>query len=131
MVDSKQLMLVWHVNDIKASHVKESVITEFIEWLKHTYEYIFEDGLGAMQVSRGKKHDYLGMQLDFTKNGKVKFTMDDYVMDMVRVFHPHDKTTQTAKTPTAEHLFKVNNNAAPLLQEGIPIFHNFVAHALF
>ena len=38
MVDSKQLTLVWHINDIKVSHVKESVITKLIEWLKHTYE---------------------------------------------------------------------------------------------
>ena len=84
-----------------------------------------------MQVSRGKKHDYFGMQLDFIKNGKVKFTMDNYVADMVRDFHPHDKTTQTVKTPTAEHLFRVNVNAVPLTQEEIPIFHNFVVHALF
>ena len=99
MVDGKQLILVWHINDIKASHVKESVITKFIEWLKHTYECIFEDGLCAMQVSRGKNHDYLGMQLDFTKHGKVKFTMDDYVADMVRDFHLHDKTTQCWRSP--------------------------------
>ena len=84
-----------------------------------------------MRVSRGKKHDYFGMQLDFTENGKVKFTMDDYVVDMVRDFHLHDKTTRTAKTPTAEHLFRVNNDTVPLPQEGIPIFHNFVAHVLF
>ena len=131
MVNSKQLTLVWHINNIKVSHVEESVVTKFIEWLKCTYKCTFEDGLGAMQVFRGKKHDYLGMQLDFTKNGKVKFTMDNYVVDMVRDFHPHDKTTWTVKTPTAEHLFRVNDNAVPLLQEGIPIFHNFVACALF
>ena len=55
MVDGKQLTLVWHINDIKASHVKEMVVTEFIEWLKHTYKFIFEDGSGAMQVSKAKK----------------------------------------------------------------------------
>ena len=84
-----------------------------------------------MWVSRGKKHDYLGMQLDFTEKGKVKLTMDDYVADMVKDFYPHDKTTWTAKTPTPDHLFKVNDEAVLLSQEQIPIFHNFVARTLF
>ena len=131
MVNGKQLMLLWYVDDIKASHVMKTVVTKFIKWLKCTYECIFEDGSGAMWVSRGKKHDYLRMQLDFTKNGKVKLTMDNYVADMVKDFYPHDKTTRTAKTPTAEHIFRVNDDAVPLPQEGIPIFYNFVARALF
>ena len=111
--------------------MRETVVTKFIEWLKCTYECIFEDGSSAMQVLRRKKHDYLRMQLDFTKKGKVKLTMDDYVADMVKDFYPHDKTTQTAMTPAPDHLFKVNNKAVPLPQEWIPIFHNFVACTLF
>ena len=57
--------------------------------------------------------------------------MDKYVADMMKDFYPHDKTTWTAKTPAPDHLFKVNDKAVPLPQEQIPIFHNFVACALF
>ena len=51
IVDDSQLTLVWHVNDIKISHLKSSVIDSMIKWLKTTYEHIFEDGSGAMQIS--------------------------------------------------------------------------------
>ena len=47
-VDGHQLTLVWHINDIKVSHVEECIVTDFINWLKHTYELIFEDGSGSM-----------------------------------------------------------------------------------
>jgi hypothetical protein len=50
-----------------------------IEYLRQEYESIFEDGSGAIVVSRGKTHKYLGMTLDYTVRGQVKITMFDYV----------------------------------------------------
>ena len=60
-VNEKQLTLLWHVDDIKISHVDKQVVSNFIEWLKKTYKHIFKDRLGAMKVYHGKQHDYLGM----------------------------------------------------------------------
>ena len=45
------------------------------------YEKIFKDGLGEMTVSRGKKHKYLGMDLDFTTRGEFKVMMVDYTKE--------------------------------------------------
>ena len=56
---------MWHVDDIKASHHDPQVISNYIEWLHETYEHIFEDGSGALKISCGPVHEYLGMQLDF------------------------------------------------------------------
>ena len=39
-----------------------------------------------MSVTRGKVHKYLGMVIDFNSKGKVKFRMDDYVMEMLNDF---------------------------------------------
>ena len=39
-----------------------------------------------MSVTRGKVHKYLGMVIDFSSKGKVKFRMDDYVMEMLNDF---------------------------------------------
>ena len=51
IVDDSQLTLVWHVDDIKISHLKSSVVDNMIKWLKATYECIFEDGSSAMHIS--------------------------------------------------------------------------------
>ena len=37
-ISGKQLTLVWHVEDIKASHVEAKVVTRMAKWLGKTYE---------------------------------------------------------------------------------------------
>ena len=71
----KQLTAVWYVDDLKVSHVSSNVITKMADWLKSTYEWLFDDGSGEMKICLGKIHEYLGMTLDFTVDGKVKITM--------------------------------------------------------
>ena len=36
-----------------------------------------------LTVTRGKIHDYLGMVIDYTTPGKVKFSMDQYIEEML------------------------------------------------
>jgi hypothetical protein len=62
-----------------------------IEYLRQEYESIFEDGSGAMTVSRGKVHKYLGVTLDYNVCGQVKVTMFDYVNEILTAF---DKATE-------------------------------------
>ena len=77
IVDSAQLTVVWHLDDLKVSHVDAGVVTIMSMWLQKTYERLFDDGPGAMKLKRGKIHEYLGMQLDFSVAGQVKITMFD------------------------------------------------------
>ena len=39
-----------------------------------------------MKESRGKKHDYLGMDLDLSFDGEVRVTMTDYLKKIVYDF---------------------------------------------
>jgi hypothetical protein len=73
MIEGEQMTICFHVDDCKLSHRKEKVMESMIEHLRLEYESIFEDGSGAMTVSRGKVHKYLGMTLDYTARGQVKF----------------------------------------------------------
>jgi hypothetical protein len=100
-------------------------------WLKATYERLFDDGSGKMKISRGRIHDYLGMNLDFNIPGQVKVTMFPYVKEIVQLFQQSDDNTRTAKTPAAEHLFQVNDDSPPLTEHQATTFHNFVAKCLF
>ena len=62
------MTIVWHVDDLKISHVDANEVTEVIDWLKGIYG-------DNMRVSRGKVHDYLGMILDFSHKGECRITM--------------------------------------------------------
>jgi hypothetical protein len=72
IIEGKQMTICFHVDDCKLSHRKKKVMDTIIEYLREEYESIFEDGTGAMTVSRGKIHTYLGMTLDYTVCGQSK-----------------------------------------------------------
>ena len=82
-----------------------------------------------MTVHRGKKHDYLGMTLDFLKDGAFVVYMEDYLKEMLKDLPEGMNGTPT--TPTTDHLFKVRYNAPKLRKERAKLFHRVVAQMLF
>ena len=99
--DGAQLTVVWHVDDLKVSHVDAGVVTGMSAWMQKTYERLFDDGSGDMKLKWGKMHEYLGMQLDFTVAGQVKITMFDYIQEMLEDFHKFDLSKTVSRTPAA------------------------------
>ena len=74
-IKGKQLTVLFHVNDVKVSSVREQSVDDFIQWIDYKY-----GGSGKpISVTRGKKHDYLRMLLDFTEDGVVAVDMVYYV----------------------------------------------------
>ena len=98
MVDGSQQTVCWHVNDLKVSHLDPAVNTQLIKHLAKIY------GPG-ITVSRGKVHDYLGMDIDYTGDHNVKISMIKYLKKIFVSFP--EETRSTAETPAAEYLFKV------------------------
>jgi hypothetical protein len=86
IVKGKQLTVCFHVDDGKISHEHPKVVDETINLLRAEYESIFEDGLGAMKVDRGKVHKYLGMTLDFSHKGQCTVTMHDYLDGILKAY---------------------------------------------
>ena len=74
-IDKNQQTIFWHVDDCKISHVNPKVNKKLIKSLKQEYKSIFEDGTVEMTVNRGKKHKYLEMTLDYSKEGACQITM--------------------------------------------------------
>jgi hypothetical protein len=109
IIEGKQMTICFHVDDCKLGHRKKKVMDTMIEYLREEYESIFEDGTGAMTVSRGKIHKYLGITLDYTVCGQVKITMFDYVDEMLTAFDKVEPKGGGTKTSTApDSLFKVD-----------------------
>jgi hypothetical protein len=117
MIKGKQFTIIWHVDDLKLSHVDTKVVNDTITWLKSIYG---ED----MRVSRGKKHDYLGIDLDYSVPGEVKVTMVDYLKRVITEFP--EIITGTASSPAVERLFTIRPEGESVLLEekqAIYVYH--------
>ena len=124
VINGKQCTILWHVDDLKISHVEADVVTNIITLLE------LEFGKDApLTVTRGKVHDYLGMTIDYSIKGKVKFTMIDYIKNMLEEL-PVDMDG-TVTTPASSHLFEVNEDAEKLSAKMGEVFHHNTAKLLF
>ena len=125
IVNGKQHTVTWHVDDLKSSHVNPKVNDDFHKWLEQKYG---DEKLGKVKSVRGKRHDYLAMNLDFTTPGKLKLDMVNYVKGMVDEF---PEEIIKSKCPWNDNLFKVDEKGKKLDKEKHEIFHTFVAKGLF
>jgi hypothetical protein len=103
MVNRKQCTVLWHVDDLKMSHIDPKVIDELIVDIDRDYRKE-----APMTKTRGKVHDYLGMTIDYRKDGAVKITMIDYYINNMLEELPTNMKGR-APSPAANHLFQVNN----------------------
>jgi hypothetical protein len=127
IVSGKQLTVTWHVDDLKSSHIDPRVNDTCIKWLEKKYG---DPKIGKVKAHRGKRHDYLGMTLDYSTPGEVKVDMTDYVKGMINEF-PEDLKKTSAVTPSNENLFKVNPKSRKLSKDKAEEFHTAVAKGLF
>jgi hypothetical protein len=132
MVNNEQLTICFHVDDCKISHKDPKVVEDTVAWLRQEYESVFEDGSGKMTVHRGKVLKYLGMTLDYTVDGQVKISMDDYVEEILAAFEAAEPTNHGVKTSAApSNLFLVDEDCKKLNPERAKVFHNLVAKTLY
>ena len=77
-INGHQYTILWHVDDLKISHVDPNVVSAVIADLETEF------GQEApLTVTQGKVHKYLGLTLDYRTPGKVKITLFDYIKDML------------------------------------------------
>jgi hypothetical protein len=123
-INGSQCTVLWHVDDLKISHVDPKVVEDLITKMNGRY------GVEApLVVNRGKVHDYLGMTLDYSVEGKVKVLMKKYIEEMLEEL-PDDMDGETA-TPAANHLFTVSEQPILLKEETAQMFHTNTAKLLF
>ena len=101
MINGKQMTVTWHVDDLKISHMDSNEVTKCIEHFKKIYG-------NRMAIHRGKVHDYLGMDLDFSSAKTLKIGMINYIKKIHKDFPEEIKSA--AATPAAEHLFTVRED---------------------
>ena len=97
-VDGHQCTITWHVDDLKISHVDEHVVRSIIQKMQDTFGQHSE-----LSMHIGKRHDYLGMILDFTTPGTLEIDMSDYIQVILQ--DTPINLRGTSMVPAAKHLF--------------------------
>ena len=117
--------VAWYVDDIKMSHKNQQVLEDLLTLLNDEF------GKEApLTVTQGKIHDYLGMVIDYTVPGKVKFTMKDFIKGVV-----DECLGELMKGPSAtlaaNRLFNVNPDCNKLGEQKASQFHHLTAKLLY
>jgi len=91
---------------------------------KKTHQFL----VTPLSVNRGKKHEYLGINIDFSTPGKFNMSMIPYIKR--NLDEAPEDMKGLATTPSADHLFKTHDTTE-LDEDTSKTFHNIVAHLLF
>eukprot|EP00804_Cyclotella_cryptica_P015947 CCRYP_019194-RD/>CCRYP_019194-RD protein AED:0.15 eAED:0.15 QI:0/-1/0/1/-1/1/1/0/395 len=128
MVNGSQMTVVWHVDDLKVSHKNGQEITKLLVYLGSKY------GAG-ITVMRGKHHDYLGIDFDFSEEHVAKLSM---IKKIEKVFEDFpEEIGKACSSPASEHLFEVRDAEETerlgkyLPEEMAQHFHHTVAQLLY
>jgi len=119
MVGGHQLTVCWYVDDVKISHADPAEVSKIIQLL--------EEEFGVMNVSRGNKHTYLGMNIEI-KDKKVHIMMRDYLQEAIDAYG--EAITTNATTPATRALMEIDQDSKLLEKRRADIFHHIVAKLL-
>ena len=98
MGDGKQLTVIWHVDDLLASCVVDFELTKLLCYLANIYG-------PKLTMHRGRKHNYLGVDLEFQEDGKLNVSMINYLKEVIKGFP--EQIVGRAATSAGERLFDV------------------------
>jgi hypothetical protein len=125
MINGSQVTIQFHVDDLKISHRDQSVIDEVLMDLNRK----FGTTRKPLAATTGMIHDYLGITIDYSEKGKVRFTMYDYLEDILDEMP--DDMNGTAPTPASDNMFDVDEESPTLNEKESDFFHRTTARLLF
>ena len=111
-------------DDLKISHVDEQVVRSIIQKIQDTFGQHSE-----LSMHIGKRHDYLGMILDFTTPGILEIDMGDYIQVILQ-----DTPTNlrgTSMVPAAKHLFTTRPDAPKINSQEQELFHHLTMQLMY
>ena len=90
-----------------------------------------EDQFGKMTVTRGKRHTFVGIGIEFKDDGTVALSMDEYIAKCINIYG--DEIKKSASSPAKGTLFDedVGNEAMVLNEEKADKFHHTTAKLLY
>ena len=108
-INGKQCTIVFYVDDNKISHEDPQVVTDVINILKGHF--------GELTVTRGKKHDFLGMNVTFRDDGTVEIEMKNQIQEALDMVDEPIGINVT--TPANKRLYEISQDAVPLNKKSL------------
>jgi hypothetical protein len=121
MVNGKQLTIAWYVDNNKISHFDPKVVDWLIAEIEKKHD--------KMTVCHGKKHTFLGMNIEFLEGGKLKILMKDYISEAIKDVSEEVKCKATS--PAAKGLFEVDSKNKCFSRKKSDVFHSIFAKLLY
>ena len=123
-VKGRKCTILCHVDDLKMSHINSNAVTSVLADIDAEYAKIEK-----MIITRGKIHTYLGVNIDYSSPGKVKFSMVNYIRKMI------DGITEYMKGESAtlevNLLFDTAQDMAKLSKTDTYLYHYIVVQILY
>ena len=122
-IKGKQCTIAWYVDDNKISHKDPGVVTEVLDAIKEHF--------GELVVSRGNKHDLLGMKIIMNRKDKtVTIDTRDQLKEAFEMFG--EELDETVVTPARKNLFTTYDGSCEEIDEDrSETFHSVTAKLLF
>ena len=117
MVNGEQIIVQFHVDDLKVSPKNQAVLEDFLGELRS--EFGQEDELTE---NKGLVHKYLGITIDYLITGKAVFIMFNYLENVI-VEAAEDLKNSRSYYPGNNQLFKVDDDSPRLLPKDAVVFH--------
>jgi hypothetical protein len=121
IINGEQVTVQFHVDDLKIYHKEQSVLDVILNDL----DLKFSTKKKALTSSTGLIHDYLGITIIFDERHKVKFTMIDYLEDILSEM-PSDMEG-IARTPAQDDLFTIDESSPLLNVKDADFYHRTTA----
>ena len=77
--EEKKITVIWHVDDLMMSCEDNFELTKFSCYLANIYG-------PKLAMHLGNKHDYLGMDFEFTDNGSLEVSIFKYLDSIIDEF---------------------------------------------
>ncbi|MEL7342602.1 MAG: Ty1/Copia family ribonuclease HI, partial [Bacteroidota bacterium] len=121
VIDGKQIIVIWYVDDLKISHVNPNVVSNIIEQIEARF--------GKMNVTRGKVHVFLGMTITFNDDRTATIDMENYLVEAIA--ESNLDIQGKAATPATKNLFEIDPESPTLPEKPAETFHSIVAKLLY
>ena len=108
IVNNNQMTVLWHINNLKTSHIEKKMLEKCVEFLRTIYN---NNKIGKIVINKEPVHDFVGMKLDYSVPRKSIVDMMEYIKKIVMEFKElgYSLAAKTV-TPVTHMLFTVNNN---------------------
>ena len=112
------------MDDLKISHVDEHVVRSIIQKIQDNFGQHLE-----LSMHIGKRHDYLGMILDFTTPGALEIDMSDYIQVILQ--DTPANLRGTSMVPAAKHLITTRPDAPKISPQEQELLHHLTMQLMY